>query len=155
MISALSTPGSFGADLVDACTVVLRPLVDLIETHVLDSDRLHADVPVCRVEAPKIRHGGPDLRPSRPAGGDDTPIRMLSKGKCAKATAWAYVRDDRPFGGLDPPAVLFHDSRNRKGEHPTHHLANFAGILQADAYSGFNPLIDPKREPGPITPALC
>jgi transposase len=116
------------ADLVGACTVVLRPLVDLIESHVLEADRLHAD---------------------------DTPIRVLAKGKCAKATAWAYVRDDRPFGGPDPPAVLFHYSRNRKGEHPTRHLANFAGVLQADAYSGFNPLLDPQRKPGPITPALC
>jgi hypothetical protein len=116
------------ADLVGACTVVLRPLVDLIEAHVLNADRLHAD---------------------------DTPIRVLAKGQCKKATAWAYVRDDRPFGGLDPPAVLFHYSRNRKGEHPTRHLADFAGVLQADAYSGFNPLLDPGREPGPITPALC
>jgi transposase len=116
------------ADLVGACTVVLRPLVDLIEAHVLEADRLHAD---------------------------DTPIRVLAKGKCAKATAWAYVRDDRPFGGPDPPAVLFHYSRNRKGEHPTRHLAAFAGLLQADAYSGFNPLLDPKREPGPIMPSLC
>ena len=116
------------ADLVGACTVVLRPLHELIEAHVLKADRLHAD---------------------------DTPIRVLAKGKCAKATAWAYVRDDRPFGGPDPPAVLFHYSRNRKGEHPTRHLADFAGVLQADAYSGFNPLLDPKREAGPITPALC
>jgi hypothetical protein len=51
--------------------------------------------------------------------------------------------------------VLFHYSRNRKGEHPTRHLADFAGVLQADAYSGFNPLLDPKRQAGPITPALC
>ena len=35
------------------------------------------------------------------------------------------------------------------------HLADFAGVLQADAYSGFNPLLDPERAPGPITPALC
>lgn len=33
--------------------------------------------------------------------------------------------------------------------------ADFAGVLQADAYSGFNPLLDPERAPGPITPALC
>jgi hypothetical protein len=100
----------------------------LIEAHVLNADRLHAD---------------------------NTPIRVLARGKCAMASAWAYVRDDRPFGGPDPPAVSFHYSRNRKGEHPTRHPAGFAGALQADAYSGFNPLLDPKRELGPITPALC
>ena len=116
------------ADLVGACTVVLRPLVDLIEAHVLKANRLHAD---------------------------DTPIRVLAKGQCKKATAWAYVRDDRPFGGPDPPAVFFRYSRNRKGEHPTRHLTDFAGVLQADAYSGFNPLLDPERAPGPIIPALC
>ena len=55
----------------------------------------------------------------------------------------------------DPPAVFFRYSRNRKGEHPTRHLADFAGVLQADAYSGFNRLLDPERAPGPITPALC
>ena len=116
------------ADLVGTCTVVLRPLVDLIEAHVLKADRLHAD---------------------------DTPIRVLAKGQCKKATAWAYVRDDRPFGGPDPPAAFFRYSRNRKGEHPTRHLTDFAGVLQADAYSGFNPLLDPERAPGSITPALC
>ena len=51
--------------------------------------------------------------------------------------------------------MFFRYSRNRKGEHPTQHLANFAGVLQADAYSGFNPLLDSERAPGPITPALC
>ncbi len=50
---------------------------------------------------------------------------------------------------------MFQYSRNRKGEHPTRHLAAFAGVLQADAYSGFNPLLDPTREPDPIIPALC
>ena len=51
--------------------------------------------------------------------------------------------------------MLFRYSRNRKGEHPSRHLAAFGGVLQADAYSGFNPLLDPARQPGPITPALC
>jgi hypothetical protein len=79
----------------------------------------------------------------------------LAKGRCAKAIAWVYVRDDRPFGGTDPPAALFHYSRNRRGEHPERHLAGFTGLLQADAYSGFNGLFDPKREPAPATQALC
>jgi transposase len=67
------------ADLVGACTVVLRPLVDLIEAHVLNADRLHAD---------------------------DTPIRVLAKGQCKKATAWAYVRDDRPWRSRSASRVL-------------------------------------------------
>ena len=34
-------------------------------------------------------------------------------------------------------------------------MAEFAGILQADAYAGFNRLYEPKREPGPILEAAC
>ena len=68
---------------------------------------------------------------------------------------WAYVRDDRPFGGPDPPAVAFLYSPDRRGEHPERHLAGFAGILQADAYAGFDRLYAPKRAPGPILEAAC
>ncbi|MGY2803910.1 hypothetical protein ACVIHF_000640 [Bradyrhizobium sp. USDA 4506] len=65
---------------------------------------------------------------------------------------WTYVRDDRPFGGRDPPTALFYASRDRRGEHPARHLQNFAGIRQADAYSGFNALFDPGRKTSPATP---
>jgi len=68
---------------------------------------------------------------------------------------WTYVRDDRPFGGADPPAAVFFYSRDRTAEHPERHLASFAGILQADAYSGFNRLYAPDRSPGPIVEAAC
>jgi transposase len=34
-------------------------------------------------------------------------------------------------------------------------MRNFVGILQADAYSGYNSLYDPSRVPGIITSALC
>ena len=65
------------------------------------------------------------------------------------------LRDDGPFGGPDPPAALFHYSRDRSGDHPVEHLRNFAGILQADAYAGYNRLYDPGRSPAPVTEALC
>ena len=66
-----------------------------------------------------------------------------------------YVRDDRPFGGPAEPAAIFFYSRDRGGEHPCRHLAGYAGILQADAYAGFNDLYDPARKPAPITEAAC
>ena len=66
-----------------------------------------------------------------------------------------YVRDDRPFGGHAPPAALYYASRDRKHEHPVQHLQAFTGILQADAYSGYNELYDPSRSQGAITAALC
>ncbi len=116
------------ADQVGACTVALRPLHDLIADHVLAAERLH---------------------------GDDTPVPVLARGKTDTGRAWVYVRDDRPFGGPDPPAALFHYSRNRSGDHPVEHLRSYAGILQADAFAGYNRLYEPARSPGPVTEAAC
>jgi len=65
--------------------------------------------------------------------GDDTPVPVLASAKTDTGRAWIYVRKDRPFGGVDPPAVLFRASRDRSGDHPQEHLACFIGILQADA----------------------
>ena len=123
---ALST--STLADQVGACAVALKPLHDLIVAHVLAAERLH---------------------------GDDTPVPVLAKGKTATGRAWVYVRDDRPFAGPDPPAALFRYSRDRSGDHPLEHLRSFAGILQADAYAGYNRLYDHGRSPGPVTAAFC
>ena len=116
------------ADQVGACAMVVRPLHALIEAHVLAAARLH---------------------------GDDTTVPILAKGKTVKGRIWTYVRDDRPFGGRDPPAALYYASRDRRHEHPVRHLRDFAGILQADAYDGYNELYEPSRSPGPITSALC
>jgi transposase len=116
------------ADLVGACTTVLQPLHALIEAHVLGAERLH---------------------------GDDTNVPILAKGKTIKGHIWTYVRDDSPFGGRAPPAALYYASRDRRGEHPVRHLKAFSGILQADAYGGYNELYDPSRAEGPITSALC
>src|SRR6266436_5797513 len=54
-----------------------------------------------------------------------------------------------------PPAALYYASRDRRHEHPAQHLQPFTGILQADAYSGYNELYDPSRPQGAITSALC
>jgi transposase len=116
------------ADQVGACTSALAPLHALIEAHVLAAERLH---------------------------GDDTTIPILAKGKTVTGRIWTYVRDDRPFGGNAPPAALYYASRDRRKEHPERHLAGFAGVLQADAYAGYNGLADPARPQGAITPALC
>jgi transposase len=65
------------------------------------------------------------------------------------------VRDDRPFGGPHPPAALLFYSPDRGGEHPQQHLAGYAGLMQADAYAGFNKLYEASRKPGPIIEAVC
>jgi transposase len=116
------------ADQVGGCAALLRPLYDLIRTHVLAGSRVH---------------------------GDDTTVPVLAKGRTTTGRAWVYVRDDRPFGGPDPPAAVFHYSRDRTGEHPERHLDGYAGILQADAYAGFNRLYAADRRPGPLIEAAC
>jgi len=65
------------------------------------------------------------------------------------------VRDDRPFGCAVPPAAAFHYSRSRSGEHPREHLATYSGIMQADAYAGYNGLYDGRRRPAPVIEAAC
>jgi hypothetical protein len=50
---------------------------------------------------------------------------------------------------------VFYYSRNRKGEHPQAHLANYSGILQADAFDGYAKLYEAGRTPGPIQEAAC
>lgn len=123
---ALST--STLADQVGAATFALMPLYRRIEAHVLAARRLH---------------------------GDDTTVPVLAKGKTDTARLWVYVRDDRSFAGSDPPAALFHYSRDRRGEHPRTHLASWAGILQADAYGGYNELYALGRQPAPAIEAGC
>jgi Transposase IS66 family len=56
-------------------------------------------------------------------------VPVLAKGKTRTGRLWTYVRDDRPFAGPDPPAAMFFYSRDRGGEHPEQHLANYAGLM--------------------------
>src|SRR5580693_835345 len=116
------------ADQVGAGCAVLEPILRRIEAHVFAAERLH---------------------------GDDTTVPVLAKGKTDTGRCWVYVRDDRPFGGTAPPAAMFYYSRDRAGEHPQAHLANYAGIFQADAYGGYNKLYEPDRKPGLILEAAC
>ena len=116
------------ADQVGGCCAVLAPLLSRIEAHVLAAERLH---------------------------GDDTTVPVLAKGKTDTGRCWVYVRDDRPFGGQDPPAAMFYYSRDRAGEHAQAHLADYAGIFQADAYGGYNKLYEANRKPSPIVEAAC
>ena len=87
--------------------------------------------------------------------GDDTTVPVLARGETITGRVWTYVRDDRPFGGQAPPAAMFRYSRDRTAEHPNRHLAGYAGILQADAYAGYNALYESDRKPGPVTEAAC
>jgi transposase len=115
-------------DWIGAICVALRPLVEAIRAHVLAGSRIHAD---------------------------DTPVKVLAKGKCRTGRLWVIVRDDRPFAGPEPPAAFYFYSNDRRGAHPQKFLESYTGVLQADAYSGFGRLYDANRTLGPILEAAC
>jgi len=100
------------ADWVGQCARLLRPLIDAVGAHVMAAERIHAD---------------------------DTTVPVLApgNGKTKTGRIWCYVRDDHPFAGKAPKAVLYCYSPDRKAEHPKAHLAGFKGILQADGYAGY------------------
>jgi transposase len=116
------------ADQVGACCAALDPLLKRLEAHVFAAERLH---------------------------GDDTTVPVLSRGKTDTGRCWTYVRDDRPFGGAAAPAAMFYYSRDRTAVHPQAHLQAWSGVLQADAYGGYEQLYKSVREPGPILEAAC
>lgn len=118
-------PGSMGR-WVGQCEALCEPLTEALRRYTMATPKLHAD---------------------------DTPIPVLAPGnkKAKTGRLWVYVRDDSRSGSTDPAAVWFAYSPDRKGIHPQTHLAEFEGILQADAYSGFNELY----ESGKVREAAC
>ena len=114
------------AGWVGGTSKLLEPLVEELRRYVMEANKLHAD---------------------------DTPVPVLApgNGKTKTGRLWTYVRDDRPAGDEQAPAVWFAYSPDRKGEHPEKHLSDFRGTLQADAYAGFNRIY----EQGHIQEAAC
>ncbi len=114
------------ADWVGDAAALIDPLIEALGKYVLAAEKLHAD---------------------------DTPVPVLEPGRGSTRAGrlWAYVRDDRPAGNADPPAVWFRYSPDRKGERPRLHLKSFRGILQADGYAGFDQLY----QDGKIVEAAC
>lgn len=102
---------------------------------------------------PLVTTLGRYVRAAEKVHADDTPVPVLDpgRGKTKTGRLWSYVRDDRPSGSRDPPAVWYRYSPDRKSEHPQAHLRGFRGILQADAYSGFAQLY----ATGAIVEAAC
>jgi transposase len=88
---------------------------------------------------------------------DETRAPVLDPGRRRTKTGylWAIARDDRPWGGTDPPAVAYLYAPGRGAEHAIRPLAGFKGVLQVDAYAAYNALADPARDGGPVTLAYC
>ena len=112
------------ADYVGASVAALEPMIEAIRAYVLTAARIHAD---------------------------DTTVPVLAKMKTKTGRIWTYLRDDRPFGGKDPPAVFFKYSASRHGEHPRKHLEGWAGLMQADAFAWVQRAVrgQPQTRPDP------
>jgi hypothetical protein len=114
------------ADWVGRAAFHLRPIHDRILAHLRSSTKLFAD----ETRAPVLDPG---------------------RGRTKTGQLWAYARDDRPWGGSDPPAVAYVYAPNRKAEQPIAHLADFKGVLQVDGYAGYRAL----AEKGDVQLAFC
>jgi transposase len=93
------------------------------------------------------------LKTSSKLFADETtaPVLDPGRGRTKIGQLWAYARDDRPWGGTDPPGVAYVYAPDRKAERPIGHLAEFKGILQVDGYGGYRAL----AERGNVRLAFC
>ena len=97
------------------------------------------------------------LKASTKLFADETrcPVLDPGRGKTKAGYLWAIARDDRPWGGSDPPAVAYAYAPGRGAEHAIQHLAGFNGVLQVDGYAAYEKLTDVKRAGGPLVLAHC
>jgi len=97
------------------------------------------------------------LKSSTKLFADETraPVLDPGRGKTKAGYMWAIARDDRPWGGADPPAVAYMYAPGRGAEHAVRHLAGFRGVLQVDGYVAYDKLTVPEREGGPLQLAHC
>ena len=109
------------ADWVGRAAWYLRPLRDHILERLRRSERLFAD----ETTAPVLDPG---------------------RGRTKTGQLWAYARDDRPWGGNDPPMVAYVYAADRKSERAEAHLGDFAGILQVDGYGGYTALAKRRQQ---------
>ena len=68
------------------------------------------------------------------------PVLDPGRGKTKTGYFWTMARDDRPWGGTDPPAVVYTYAPGRGGEHLEKLLANYRGIVQCDGYAPYKKL---------------
>ncbi|HYA79510.1 MAG TPA: IS66 family transposase [Methylocystis sp.] len=114
------------ADWVGRAAFHLRPVHERILAHLKSSTKLFAD----ETTAPVLDPG---------------------RGRTKTGQLWAYARDDRPWGGADPPAVAYVYAPDRKASQPIAHLEGFKGVLQVDGYAGYRAL----AEKGDVSLAFC
>lgn len=116
---------------------LLDPIVSRIREEGLKADKIHADDTPVPMLVP-----GPRAKGTQSHGFSSAPP---SGGKTAQARLWAYVVDDRASGATTPPLIWYRFTPDRSGIHPQTELKTFAGLLQADAYAGFDKLYQGNR----------
>jgi transposase len=83
------------------------------------------------------------------------PVLDPGRGKVKLGQLWAYARDDRPWGGSDPPGVVYRYAPGRASEHVKNHLTGFTGVLQVDGYAAYKELAATRDKGKPVLLAFC
>jgi transposase len=79
------------------------------------------------------------------------PVLDPGRGRTKLGQLWAYARDDRPWGGPEPPGVAFVYAGDRAAASPALHLAGYRGVLQTDGYGAYKTL----AKAGAVELAFC
>jgi len=82
------------------------------------------------------------------------PVLDPGRGQTKKGYFWAIARDDRPWGGADPPAVAYTYAPGRGAVHALKLLDGYRGVVQCDGYAAYK-AITAKPQGQAITLAFC
>jgi transposase len=87
---------------------------------------------------------------------DETTVPVLDpgRGRTKQGYFWAIARDGRPWGGTDPPGVVYSYAPGRGAKHAKALLSGYRGIVQCDGYAAYKSLADPTKAEG-VTLAFC
>jgi transposase len=88
---------------------------------------------------------------------DETVVPVLDpgRGRTKQGYFWAIARDDRPWGGPDPPAVVYSYAPGRGQQHAQALLGHYRGILQCDGYAAYKQLVGSAGNDAGLTLAFC
>jgi transposase len=82
------------------------------------------------------------------------PVLDPGRGRTKQGYFWAIARDDRPWGGSDPPAIAYRYAPGRGAVHALKLLDGYRGIVQCDGYAAYKTIAD-KASGEAITLAFC
>lgn len=82
------------------------------------------------------------------------PVLDPGRGRVKDGYFWAVARDDRPWGGRDPPAVAYAYAPGRGAIHGLKLLDTYRGVVQCDGYAAYK-TIAAKTPDDRITLAFC